>query len=123
VDQGEVFEEAELRIRIGSDTRVLTVRSNAPLDSTVQHTTPHLPDGVISRPRRLQAFLADDADADISRLYHGDVIAAVTYRQRDRRGILDQGHDICFLLWRDSAADDRAGTEPDPRKFLAAVST
>ncbi len=65
-----------------------------------------LQDGEVSGKAGLLALLADNADANISSLYHGDVIAAVTYATDALSGII--ANELCnfrFLCWRAAAGN------------------
>lgn len=64
-------------------------------------------DAEVGGERGLAAFLADDADADVGGLDHGDVVAAVTDAGDAFLGVCaDEGCDIGFLSRGAAAGDD-----------------
>ena len=63
----------------------------------------------LSNPAHLHALLAGDADADVGRLDHGDVVGAVADGERVHLELLlDDAHDVRLLQRRRPAAQHGA---------------
>jgi hypothetical protein len=118
VDEEKSSKETEL---IGSERKPESSAFSATsLTTQTQNEEAHLSDSVIRRVDGLKTFLSRDADSDIGRLDHRDVVGSVSDGEgHDAKVVLDEVDNLSFLERRDSAADDgvAAGGELEEEVF------